>query len=394
MKALSTILTILLLTISLPSQAHQHSAVTVIGLGRLGLCMALCLEKTGFDVLGVDVISSYVDSLNKKTFTSDEPFVTEYLGKSTHFKATTSLEEGINSSDIFLIIVDTPSSPHEAYDHSKLSRLLSNINKHKVKNKHIVICCTVFPGYIRNIASLLLKDCENTSISYNPEFIAQGSIIDNFEHPDMVLIGEGSSEVGDRLESIYRKVCKNEPKFARMSADSAEIAKLAINCFLTTKIAYANMVGDIADQTYGADKFDILNAVGSDSRIGAKYLKPGYGFGGPCFPRDNRALGAYAEKIGIEPTIPCATDAANKEHACHMAENLIRTRQAYYVFENVNYKDNCPVIIIEESQKLAVAEILAKKGHKVLIRDRTEVVHAVQEKYGFLFEYEIIEEVN
>jgi len=238
---------------------------------------------------------------------------------------------------------------------------------------------------------LLLQDCENTSISYNPEFIAQGSIIHDFENPDMVLIGEGSTEAGDKLESIYRKVCRNEPKFARMNAESAEVTKLAINCFLTTKIAYANMVGDIADQTNGADKFDILNAVGLDSRIGSKYLKPGYGFGGPCFPRDNRALGAYAEQVGIKPIIPCATDAANKEHARYMAESLAQTRRERYVFEDVNYKDNCSVIIIEESQKLSVAEILAKKGCKVLIKDRAELIHEVQGKYGFLFDYEIVD---
>ena len=89
-----------------------------------------------------------------------------------------------------------------------------------------------------------------------------------------------------------------------MSPDSAEITKLAINCFITTKIAYANMIGDIADQTPGADKFEILKAVGGDKRIGGLYLKPGYGFGGPCFPRDNRALGSYAQQVGIDPIIP------------------------------------------------------------------------------------------
>jgi UDPglucose 6-dehydrogenase len=113
--------------------------------------------------------------------------------------------------------------------------------------------------------------------------------------PDMVLIGQGSKEAGDVLEAIYARICDNTPVVKRMSVDSAEICKLAVNCFVTTKIAFANMIGDMADLTEGADKHDILGAVGADTRIGHKYLRPGFGYGGPCFPRDNRALGAYAK---------------------------------------------------------------------------------------------------
>lgn len=342
-------------------------------------------------MLGVDILTSYINNLNNKNFSSNEPLVKEYLCDSKNFSATTSLDEGLEFSDICFIIVDTPSGAYEAYDHSKLSKLLSNINQRKVKNKHIVICCTIFPGYIRTVASLLLKDCENITISYNPEFISLGSIITNFENPDMILIGEYSKEAGDRIEEIYHRVCKNNPIIMRMSPESAEITKLAINCFITTKIAYANMIADIADETIGANKYDILKAVGADSRIGSKYLKPGYGFGGPCFPRDNRALGNYAEQIGIQPILPRATDMMNKLHAHYMAQSLSKMSKLAYVFEDVNYKDNCPVIIIEESQKLAVAEILAKKGYRVIIKDRPEVINLVQEKYGSLFAYEIIQ---
>lgn len=92
-------------------------------------------------------------------------------------------------------------------------------------------------------------------------------------------------QAGDFLQAMYETVCLNSPHIARMSAESAEICKLAVNCFVTTKISFANMIGDIADSTPGADKYDILGAVGADSRVGGKCLKPGFGFGGPCFPR-------------------------------------------------------------------------------------------------------------
>jgi nucleotide sugar dehydrogenase len=379
----------LILASSESNPESPESAITVIGLGRLGLCTALCFEKAGYQVLGVDLSSNYVAALNHKTFTTNEPLTEEYLKNSLNFKATTALDHALDFSDIYFIVVDTPSGAYEAYDHAKLSRLLSSINQRKIKNKHIVICCTIFPGYIKNVATLLLKDCENCSISYNPEFIAQGNIIANFQQPDMILIGEGSKAAGDHLEAIYRKLCLNTPIISRMSAASAEITKLAVNCFVTTKISYANMIGEIADNTPDANKFDILKAVGADSRVGSKYLVPGYGFGGPCFPRDNRALGAYAKQIGIEPLIPTATDSANKLHAQYMADKLIKRNLDSYIFEDVNYKDNCPVIIIEESQKLAVAEILAKRGCHVLIRDHAAVIAEVKEKYGVLFNYEI-----
>ena len=153
------------------------------------------------------------------------------------------------SITLWLIPLSTPSK--EAYDHSKLGKVLTEINKRKVENKHIVIGCTIFPGYIRTIGKFLLSDCVNTTLSYNPEFIAQGNIIYGLQNPDIVLIGQGSPQAGDRLEAIYRKVCVNNPRICRMSPDSAEITKLAINCFVTTKIAYANMIGDIADKTPG-----------------------------------------------------------------------------------------------------------------------------------------------
>ncbi|HEX2978597.1 MAG TPA: nucleotide sugar dehydrogenase [Candidatus Babeliales bacterium] len=365
--------------------------ITVIGIGCLGICNALCLEKVGFNVLGIDISPEYVHKINTKTLESCEPGVIDYLQKSKNFRASTSLDEGLKFSDVYFVVVATPTTPNdEAYDHSILNSLLEEINKRKVANKHIVICCTVFPGYIHSIAPILLKDCTNVSVSYNPEFIAQGNIIQGFENPDIVLIGEGSREAGDILESIHRKVCKNNPKICRMSAESAEITKLSINCFITTKIAFANMIGDIADKTPGANKYDVLNAIGNDSRIGTKCLKPGYGFGGPCFPRDNRALGSYSKKIGIDPFIPQATDESNKLHARTMAESMINSGDDAYVFEDVNYKDNCPVIILTESQKLAVAAEVAHRGRRVTIRDQEKVIAQVKKNYGNLFDYESI----
>ena len=295
---MKTIKYLLFIMIIFTESLLADSSITIIGIGRLGLCTALCFEKAGYNVVGIDINQEYVTSLNNKTFNSLEPHVNNLLQKSKHFRATCSLDEGLEYADIYYIMVDTPTTrAKEAYDHKNVNRVLAEINKRKVAHKHIVIGCTVFPGYIRNMGKDLLKDCINTTLSYNPEFIAQGNIVYGLQNPDIVLIGTESQEAGDAIEELYHNICLNNPKICRMSPDSAEITKLALNCFITTKIAYANMVGDIADKTPGADKYDILNAIGGDRRIGSLCLKPGYGFGGPCFPRDNRAFGCYAETL-------------------------------------------------------------------------------------------------
>jgi nucleotide sugar dehydrogenase len=341
----------------------------------------LCFERAGYTVIGVDVNQEYVTALNAKTFASLEPHVTNWLNASRNFKATCLLDEALEAADIYYIMVDTPTINNaQAYDHKNLTAVLTEINKRKVVNKHIVIGCTVFPGYIRTIGNGLIKDCINTTLSYNPEFVAQGNIMYGLQNPDVVLIGEGSEQAGELLEKLYRTVCLNNPKICRMSPDSAEITKLSVNCFITTKIAFANMVADIADETPGADKYEILAAVGSDKRIGERCLKPGYGFGGPCFPRDNRALGNYAHMMGIEASIPRATDAANKAHAQYMINNFLAQKRDDYIFEGVAYKERSPVPLIEESQKLVVAAGLAQKGKKVIIVDTQEVISAVKER--------------
>jgi UDPglucose 6-dehydrogenase len=261
----------------------------------------------------------------------------------------------------------------------------------RIRNKHIVIGCTVMPTYCTVVARALIPDCENCTISYNPEFIAQGDIIAGQLRPDMVLIGEGSAEAGALLEQHHRDVVDNEPHVCRLTTASAEICKLSINCFCTTKISYANMVGDICDATPGAEKIATLHAVGLDSRVGNKYLRPGYGFGGPCFPRDNRALAGFAKSVGVDAMVSNVTDAYNVYHTARQADALLAEDKAHYIMHDVAYKPSCPVPIVEESQKLAIAVALASAGKRVTIVDRDFIVAKVCEVYGSLFEYHIVE---
>jgi UDPglucose 6-dehydrogenase len=255
--------------------------ISVVGLGKLGLCFALTLEKAGYNVMGADIYQKYVDSVNDKTLNSSEPGVNEQLSKAVNLLATTDLKQTVEHSDLLFVIVATPSLPNGRYDHSQVDGVIQKLKTfgRQPTQKHFVVCCTVMPGYCDSIKQELSE--YNYTVSYNPEFIAQGTILRDQAQPDMVLIGEATKEMGDRIQSVYEAHTLNSPKFARMSPVEAEITKLSLNCFLTTKIAYANMVGDIV-KSVGGNPDTVLQAIGSDSRIGNKYLRYGYGYGGPC----------------------------------------------------------------------------------------------------------------
>jgi nucleotide sugar dehydrogenase len=349
--------------------------LSIVGIGKLGLCAALIYEQKGYNVIGVDINQKYVEDLNNKTFQSPEPFINELLPKSTKLYATTDLDKALENNIIFLYI-DTPTS-EEGYDHSKLEKVLRLINEKKVTNKTLIIGSTCLPGFTDK-ARFLLSDCINTTLNYSPSFIAQGSILTNYQNPDIVLIGSETEESGNIIKKLYESIVNNQPKYHIMRALDAEITKISLNCFITLKISYANMIGDIANKV-GANHEKILNAISDDSRIGSKCMKWGWGYGGPCFPRDNVALYKYSDKIGIDSMLAKCSDKYNNYHAELMLDGYLLDE---YDFGEVYYKEGIP--IIENSQKLEVAYRLAKSGKKIKIKDQYNLV---KEKYGDLFEY-------
>jgi nucleotide sugar dehydrogenase len=363
--------------------------ITVIGIGKLGLGFALMLENAGFHVLGVDIRQDYVDSINNKTFTSDEPFYNELLASSINLYATTSMEEGISFSNTIFILVQTPNSGGDKfYDHSILSNVLMSINNMGVVNKDIIIGCTVIPNYIDSIGKTLLTNCIGCTLSYNPEFVAQGDIIKGFETPDIILIGTTTNIVRDKLIAIYKKMTRNQPKYCVLTPREAEVTKLAINSFITTKISFANMISDLCDINL-CDKHAVLDAIGSDSRIGNKYFRAGHSYGGPCFPRDTLAMQSVIKKSHINCSILKSTHEYNNEHIMFQAWQLLQENRDEYVLENVCYKENSPISLIEESAKLKIARELVNNGAYVVIHDKLSVINEVKKEYGNLFHYRI-----
>jgi nucleotide sugar dehydrogenase len=282
-------------------------------------------------------------------------------------------------NDVLFVVVTTPSTSDFKYDHSVIENIadeLIKLGKQDIR-KDLIINCTTFPSYCDTLQKKL--EDYNYMVSYNPEFIAQGTIIRDQVYCDNVLIGQADEYAGNRIREVYESFVLSNPIYNRMSRTEAEITKLSVNCFLTTKISYANMIGDIANR-YGCDGETILEAIGTDSRIGGKYLKPGFGFGGPCFPRDNRALAKCGEEVGIDAVISIATDKMNELHLQYQVENFVnenpdKTKEVE--IDYVTYKKESTSI--EESQQLAFALELQKLGYRIKLNDkRTEVLKQIQ----------------
>lgn len=363
--------------------------IGIIGIGKLGLCFALNLEAIGDHVLGIDRDPAYIASLQDRSLRSPEPDVEPLLAKAQNFQATTDLDAfWEKAGQLVFIVVATPSLLEGGYDHSQVDAVLADIVARgtALTPRHLVIMCTTQPGYCDSVAPAV--EALGHSLSYNPEFIAQGRIVYDQRHPDQVLIGEGNPDAGAAIEAVYRRLCHNTPSIHRMSRKSAELTKLATNCFITMKISFANAIGALAE-TVGAEPDKILAAIGADSRIGPKYLGYGFGYGGPCFPRDNRALAAFGASQGMEMLLSTATDTVNRRHLDFQFQQWMARHapDEEIVFTQVTYKPG--TIILEESQQLALAVRLAQAGRRVRIHEHADVVAQVRALHGDLFTYQI-----
>ena len=362
----------------------MENNISIIGIGKLGLCLGLNLEKKGFNVTGVDIVESYIDSLKNKSFISDEPGVNALLETSENFIFSVDIKDALVNDLIFLVVA-TPSDINGNYDHSQINGIVDKfISLGRMQTeKHLVICCTTSPTYCDNIASKLEE--YNWNVTYNPEFIAQGTILKDQENPDMILIGQANDKLSAQLIEIYKKLVDNDPRYCVMSRTEAEITKIALKCCLTSKIACANMGGAVEFASgYLPDK--ILSAIGEDTRIGKKYLKHGFGFGGPCFPRDNIAFGNFAESVGVTPFISRATDESNKHHLSQQVSQFKKLATKVIKFNTVTYKPESTLLV--ESQQLKLALELQKEGFEVTIQEREIIINELKRIYGDIFIYE------
>src|SRR3981189_3515228 len=201
---------------------------------------------------------------------------------------------------------------------------------------------------------------------YVSEFIALGSVVRDMRQPDSILIGESDAKAGDMLQTIYLQMCENKPPVQRMNFINAELTKISVNTYVTTKISYANMLADICDRLPGADVDAVTKALGADTRIGPKYLKGALGYGGPCFPRDNVAFAALARQIGAAADVAEATDRINNYQVDRLTGLVAKFAKAgmRIAILGLSYKPQTPAV--EESHSVKLAANLADAGHTVV----------------------------
>ena len=349
----------------------QIMKIGLIGAGRLGICLALLIEKAGYEVLASDNRVDYINSLQKGIIDTAEPEVQQYLSNAKNIEFTTDNLRVISECDLIFTLVATPSLADGSYDVSAVWKVINDFKDIPIllEEKSLVVGCTTNPGDCNDFQEAL-KDT-GIDIFYNPEFIAQGSIIRDLQNADMVLIG-GDGNHKTELEQMYEKIQMGfiSPSIYFMSTKAAEVTKIAVNCFLTTKISYANMLGEVLTLSGMEDEIDnVLMSIGSDDRIGKKYMKYGFGFGGPCFPRDNRAFASYASKVGVSHNIGEVTDAFNEDHATFLKEYFINKnkKKLPFLFSYLTYKPRTD--ILTESQQYRLCLDLLNEGYIVYCSD-------------------------
>lgn len=374
---------------------------SVIGLGKLGASMAAGIASRGLKVIGVDVIDKNIEMINAGHAPVEETNLERTINEnSSRIRATKNYTDAILFSDVTFVIVPTPSDNKGFFSleyAKKAFREIGKILKEKKLYHLVVITSTVLPGSTRFGLIPILEEesgklCgKDFGVCYSPEFIALGSIIYNFLNPDFNLVGEFDKKSGDILEKCYSEIMVNSPPCKRMSIENAELAKVALNTFVTAKITFANMLADIASNIPGGNIDVITDALGEDTRIGKKYLKGGLGYGGPCFPRDNIALGNFAEAVNSNGNMPKATDKMNDYLTSRVADKIFSNLKGGTVgILGLAYKPD--TFVIEESQSIILAKYLHAKGFRVIgydplageeakkeLGDKIEIVQTPQE---------------
>lgn len=350
--------------------------ISIIGLGKLGLPLAAAIASRGYSVLGYDNDSSKLKKITRNIF-SHEPHLDELMRQHNRRMRLTSDLSEIRGTSITFVVVPTPSLKNGAFSLRYLENALKKVGA-VLKNKnefHIVsVVSTVLPGSMEKLQRVLEKSAgkkcgRDFGFCYNPAFIALGNVIHNFLHPDFVLIGESDKLSGNQLEAFYLHFCRNETKIHRMNFVNAEIAKISVNTFITMKISFGNMIARLSEQIPGAHSEVITRAIGADRRIGAHYLKGALGYGGPCFPRDNKAFAYMARRVGLKALSAEATHKINLdqiEWLSNFVMSKIRPKDTVAIL-GLSYKPDTDVI--EESQGVALAKSLLRKNCRLVLYD-------------------------
>ena len=350
--------------------------ISVIGTGYVGLVTGACLADFGMYVTCVDIDKAKIESLKNGKIPFFEPGLEELTKKNLKAERlffTTDFEEAVKNSLVVFICVGTPPNPDGSADLSQIKSVALSLAEVIDDYKVIVTKSTVPVGTNRWIKSLIDKNKKKdvpVDVISNPEFLREGAAIEDFMRPDRVIIGGESSYAIAIIKDIYRPLYLAETPFIITNLETAELIKYACNCFLATKISFINEIANFCEKV-GADVTVVAKAMGLDPRIGPKFLNPGPGFGGSCFPKDVKALIHQGKAYNIDFKIPSATLQVNEAQKLKAWEKLKtfcgNLEGKTIAVLGLSFKPNTSDV--RESPALVLVSVLSKEKAKIKVYD-------------------------
>ncbi len=290
--------------------------ITVIGTGYVGLVAGVCFAETGHEVVCVDIDEEKIALLRRGVATIYEPGLAEMLAsnlRAGRLSFTSSLAEGVRRAAVVFIAVGTPSGEDGSADLSHVLAVAAQIGRHLDGTTVVVDKSTVPVGTAdRVLAILQANTAQEVDVVSNPEFLKEGAAIQDFMHPDRIVVGASTERAFKLMRKLYEPFVRTGAPIFEMDVHSAEMSKYVANAMLATKISFINEMARLCDAV-GADINLVRKAVGADRRIGSAFLFPGVGYGGSCFPKDVRAIGRTGAEHGLEMHMMKAVDRVNEE---------------------------------------------------------------------------------
>ena len=361
--------------------------LAIIGTGYVGLITGACFAEFGYQTVCIDKDENRIKELNNAQCPFHEPgidaLLDKHLNKTKLLSFSNSLSGSINDADIIFITVGTPSKRIEGEaDLSYVWNVAEEISKKISKYCIVVTKSTVPVGTTKELKNIILKKIneKDFDVVSNPEFLREGSAINDFMRPDRVVIGCENKKSEDIMRALYRPLYLLETPIVSTTVESAEIIKYASNSFLATKITFINQVADLCEKV-GADVQDVAKGMGIDKRIGNKFLHAGPGYGGSCFPKDVKAFIKTAEKNDVDLSILSSVNAFNEERVNQITNKIISKanlkKRDQVSLLGLSFKPNTDDV--RDSTSLKIAKLLQNKGIVVKSYDPEAMDNAKKE---------------
>ncbi len=358
--------------------------ITIIGSGYVGLVSGICLAKIGHDVICVDNNLNKIEKLNKGEIPIFEPGLKDLLSivkKENKIKFSNNLVKSIENSKAIFIAVGTPQGEDGSADLSYVMQVVSELARNINDDKLIITKSTVPVGTGAKIRQIFsdINPKNKVRIASNPEFLREGFAIDDFMNPDRIVVGAEDDNSKNILSEIYQYFSLDKMVFSDIV--TAELIKYASNSFLATKISFINEMSDLCE-VVGGDISKLSYAMGLDSRIGNKFLNPGPGFGGSCFPKDIMAILNIAKNNNIDLSLIESVISSNGARIDKMVKKIEIALGGDVMNKKISllglaFKANTDDI--RYSPAIAIAKKLAKKGSIILAHDPQAIINAKQE---------------